>query len=855
MGDSIQNVKIKIIGDADFSKANQELKGLSASEQQLINQTKQLDTETQKTGQSIQDNASKSQKATQDTSKSFEGLTGKVKDLASNIPGAFQVQQVLSFGKEIGNAGKSVQGLSGMFNILKISIAATGIGLLVIAVASLVAYFTQTEAGGDKLARVMGGLKSVFQGVLNVLISVGSYVAGLVEQMFSGFSKVYDFLVKQFLTALKGLSIVLESIGFDGAASAVDQFAESVDKANASMKDMYDNGVKLADMEDALEDKTTKLALANAKLTTEIDQNLKALRNRTITYQEQLALIQKVDAASTQQLKNNQELITDQIAIEKQRFINQADDQASAAKNFDDYVAGRIAGDQLIAKVDGQNTRDTVDNISQVLIKQEEATREFLVLNERIDNMRDQFAEKEKARIEAIQKKKLDEINIEAGFDVRRAQLADQSASDILLIEIKAQDDRLALLKKYNKQNSDDYENTLLKKEELEKKYSDVILNEQKKLNADVQAALSASLKIQQDVITQYSLLNQKNISAESLQKQQALQQEYLKGNISFQQFQDMNKSIQQDTQRDMLNNEIDAIQKRIDIDKSYGISTVALEKELVDKQKALLDIDVQNYQAAEAKKTAAKQQQTQKRMQMEQQAQQLATQVIQGISQIQQQEYNNQLTTLENNKAQELAAVGDNAQAQAVINAKYAKEEAQVKTKQAQAEKETAEFNIVLSTAAAVAKASPVVPLMLFAAAQGALQLGLVAAKPIPKYNKGTKSLPGRDTGDDSVLIMARPGEGIMPVDRMKDYQPAFDAIFDRKVPANFINSIALNYDKIAPVQHNNSGAPDRLSEKILNKLDNLKILNVNMDRKGFEVFMTESKGKSVLENNYLNV
>jgi hypothetical protein len=51
-----------------------------------------------------------------------------------------------------------------------------------------------------------------------------------------------------------------------------------------------------------------------------------------------------------------------------------------------------------------------------------------------------------------------------------------------------------------------------------------------------------------------------------------------------------------------------------------------------------------------------------------------------------------------------------------------------------------------------------------------------------------------GSDTTRDSVHAVLTPGEGVMPVDRMKEYRPAFDAIFDRKIPADLINSIALN-------------------------------------------------------------
>lgn len=120
------------------------------------------------------------------------------------------------------------------------------------------------------------------------------------------------------------------------------------------------------------------------------------------------------------------------------------------------------------------------------------------------------------------------------------------------------------------------------------------------------------------------------------------------------------------------------------------------------------------------------------------------------------------ELEDIQSKQQAELQKVGDNEQAKDFIRKKYAEEERRVKQRQAQADKNQAIFQILVSTAMAVAKANPVIPLMAFAAATGALQLALVASRPIPKFARGTEHLNGKP-GTDTNLIWADTGERII--------------------------------------------------------------------------------------------
>jgi hypothetical protein len=101
-----------------------------------------------------------------------------------------------------------------------------------------------------------------------------------------------------------------------------------------------------------------------------------------------------------------------------------------------------------------------------------------------------------------------------------------------------------------------------------------------------------------------------------------------------------------------------------------------------------------------------------------------------------------NKIARLEENAAKEIQLAGDDAQQKAGIERKLADEVAEIKRRQAIADKAQALFNIAIQTAQAVASALKLGPgapaAVALAVAIGAIQAATVAARPIPKFEKG---------------------------------------------------------------------------------------------------------------------
>ncbi len=133
-----------------------------------------------------------------------------------------------------------------------------------------------------------------------------------------------------------------------------------------------------------------------------------------------------------------------------------------------------------------------------------------------------------------------------------------------------------------------------------------------------------------------------------------------------------------------------------------------------------------------------------------------------------------NELSSLEKEKDIKLKNTHLTAGQKAKIEEDYAKKEAAIKTKQAQNDKKKAIFDIAIETAIGAMRAAAEFPLtggmpfLAWVIAMGALQSGLVAAQPLPKYAKGTQSAERVGIfGEAGRELMVLPSGGSMIADK----------------------------------------------------------------------------------------
>lgn len=123
--------------------------------------------------------------------KEFDNTTTEALDQVTSLLGTSMAEinstlasvagGLLKLSTAFKQAGTGATGLSKALGILKVALTATGIGAIVVALGSLVAYFTKSQRGADKLAVVMGQLKQAFMVVTDFAIKVGEKIVGFFE--------------------------------------------------------------------------------------------------------------------------------------------------------------------------------------------------------------------------------------------------------------------------------------------------------------------------------------------------------------------------------------------------------------------------------------------------------------------------------------------------------------------------------------------------------------------------------------------------------------------------------------------------------------------------------------------------
>ncbi len=181
-----------------------------------------------------------------------------------------------------------------------------------------------------------------------------------------------------------------------------------------------------------------------------------------------------------------------------------------------------------------------------------------------------------------------------------------------------------------------------------------------------------------------------------------------------------------------------------------------------------------------------------------------------------------------------------------------YDKKVAELRRKQAIADKAMNAFRaalaipqIYLQSLAAIPPPANL-PFAIFMAGLAGLQLTAILAAKIPAFAKGTRSVEGGTPGKDSVLAMLMPGERVETADVNQAYTPILDAIHNKSIPADFLNSLAKmslpNFSGMLQMMGSGMAVPvmggidyDLMAEKLGQKIAELPIAEIHYDSEGF--------------------
>ena len=407
--------------------------------------------------------------------------------------------------------------------ILRGAIIATGIGALVVVLGSLIAYFTSTQEGINKVNKVLTPLKVVFQTLIGVVQNFGKYLLEAITHPKQMLIDLLDFLKGQFMNRLTGMIDIFKGIGKIitgdikegikqvGEAAAqtvtgVENVVGKVKDAGKAMSDTIDEAVKRGQRIEEINQKLSSSEADFIQQTAELKQLFKEQNmiaedtNKTFAEREEAA------KKSIEIQKQINELAEDRNGLEQELLnLKFASNDTSDADRAELARKKAELAEQAAARIEAITTQNNkVNTIRKAANDQANAQAK-----EAADKARAHLEEQLKWQKEAVEEY------------VKTNSAVAQSLQERLAIEEKGMQDRLALLDK-------EKANGLIKKNEYEKQKREI---EEAYLKTRVELSIEAVKKEAE----QYELQNKTKIESETRLTAELITQEQARQDAIYQ--------------------------------------------------------------------------------------------------------------------------------------------------------------------------------------------------------------------------------------------------------------------------------------------------------------------------------
>lgn len=388
--------------------------------------------------------------------------------------------------------------------VLRGAIIATGIGALVVVLGSLIAYFTSTQEGIDKVNKVLTPLKVVFQTLIGVVQNFGKYLLEAITHPKQMLIDLLDFLKGQFMNRLNGMIDIFKGIGKIitgdikegikqvGEAAAqtvtgVENVVGKVKDAGKAMSDTIDEAVKRGQR---IEEISVKLASSEADfvkqseaLKLEFEEQNQIARDTSNTLKEREIAAKK----SIELQKELNKLVTDRKNLEVE--IIELKQQSNDTSDKE-----RTELEEKRAEINKAKSEQIHSEIAQTKL----LNNIHKAANDQANAQAKEAADKARAHLEEQlkwQKEAVEEY-------VKTNSAVAQSLQERLAIEEKGMQDRLAILEKEKSKG-------LIKKNEYEKQKREIE-------EAYLKTRTDLSIEVVKKEAEQYELQNKTKIDSET---------------------------------------------------------------------------------------------------------------------------------------------------------------------------------------------------------------------------------------------------------------------------------------------------------------------------------------------------
>ena len=288
-------------------------------------------------------------------------------DAAKSAAGDFKVMGVSLNGVK-GAFAKVIPMAKLMFTSIRVGLAATGIGLFVVAIGSLMTFFTKTKRGAEMLEKATAGLGAAFAVITDRMSALGEGLVNVFTNPQEAVKKLWETIKTNLINRVEGMMLQFEALGtvIQGALNL------DFDEIKKGMGDFGTATLQVATGMDEIQQKNFGQSIKD--ITTEIKEETKA----AIELKGALQGIKDEERAfSIQKAKTRQEIQKARLeALDEQKTLDEriaslqvaADLEIATTEAAIDMQQRKLAAKQ--AEVDlGESLAEDFDELAQLEVQ------------------------------------------------------------------------------------------------------------------------------------------------------------------------------------------------------------------------------------------------------------------------------------------------------------------------------------------------------------------------------------------------------------------------------------------------------------------------------------------------------
>ena len=547
--------------------------------------------------------------------------------------------------------------------ILRGAIISTGIGALIVALGSLISYFTSTQEGVNKVNKVLTPLKVLFQSLIGVSQQVGKVLVDTFKAVWEPIKKIGEFIgtylimpIKQVVGVVKGLGKILTG-DFKGAWEEVKKPAQDLVNKGKEMGQAVANGRKRLNelgkdwkdvannfgniMDEALK-RGQRIEEINQKLVKSEAEHIEKTEALKELFAEQNQIArdtsksveerEKAAKASVETLKQINALARERNQLEVERIELQQKSNDTSDEEKADLARKKAELNAANREMlNAETAQNKVINSIRNTARQEENAR----AKEQADKARARMQEELKQQREAVEEY------------VKTNSAVAKSLQERLAIEEKGMQDRLAVLEKEKSKG-------LIKKNEYEKQKREIE-------EAYLKTRTDLSIEAVKKEAEQYELQNKTKIDSETRLTAELIAQEQARQDAIYQkkvEALEKEKQLKQEAHNWDYNAE-DAYQQQLqELREGYNEKAKELSKQQSEiekeEKKAQQELDFQDKLLTLQEQGATQWEIEEEQMRQNHEQEREALNELLASNQVSQEEYNKQLSILNRKQSQD---------------------------------------------------------------------------------------------------------------------------------------------------------------------------------------------------------